>query len=137
MSGSNSLQDVLQSTVDGLHDTHPADQHVDRLLYRVGKDPEQATWGYYASRHAGRPSKDVIEESCLADGRRLALIGNAGSGKSATLIHTFRRVVEAFLNAADQPVPFLLDLDRDTEGSTDFTDCSEYRRGNPPPGQSR
>ncbi|NQT53456.1 hypothetical protein HQ576_15465, partial [bacterium] len=119
------LNNALKRVADEVRNRHPAEEHVDRLLLKVGEEPRKALIGLWASRDTGTASENAFEEVALVQGKRLALIGNAGSGKSATIIHTYCSAVNAFLAAPDLPVPLLIDLDRDTQGSTELIECAD------------
>jgi len=96
--------------------TELLDQHdyVRRLLVREGTDPEHARAMRDFLSRGGPASADCLEDQCLHEHRRIVAIGNAGAGKTLTLMRAFVDSAETFLSdPPSAPLPIWLDLGQD------------------------
>lgn len=84
--------------------------YVPRTLTKEGADRESARWIRQLSQDGADEEFDLVRHTSLAKFDRVALVGNAGSGKSHILLRAFVQQAKNF--KVDQTIafPFLLDL---------------------------
>ncbi len=89
------------------------EDYVPRILVREGASRQEISESR-SYRQLGMPVPEqmLIDHSEITSFPRMALIGNAGSGKTYAVRHAYLGAAETFLLASDTPMPCLLNLER-------------------------
>ena len=121
---------ALRSVTEEAQELLRRERYVSRLLYKEGADPRATYHLYQFLDHEGFTEEYLLKDDQIVSGRRLVLIGNAGSGKTLTLIHAFLKASDNFFNDSGSPIPFALNLRTDLASDNNLTRALDFKYKN-------
>ncbi len=127
MSYLDDARKVLSSRISEIKAFLEREQYVRRFVFKEGEDAQQAFQLYRLLGHNRSHENTLLKDEELIQGRRIMLIGNAGSGKTLVFHYAFLKAAEKFFRDASGPVPFLLDLHGNLGSDNDIARALDHR----------
>jgi len=102
-------------------------KYVPRILIKSDVAPQDAGYIRGFDRFLSPSERQTLEDKQITTLPKVAVIGDAGSGKSFIVRKVFLESIRRFLDSPDAPVPFFLDLGQDLIASQGIATALDHR----------